>query len=274
MVDQQVYRKIVNMKLYPLIYTNEGARTAQESLSKNVVAVNVLSEKVVLFDKTRVIEQIKKQEVPFAHDREEFDAWMKAMKNVFANRAIVGMVSYDSWASDLYKVGASAGVSSFGPLTYQIVMKAISPGWLMSDISLTSHSEVVWQKMYELSEKGVYERKWLGDWDSYYITERGLLGDNKAIQEYIEKLDDGTLDKSEKAFLDWTSSSIYLKPVNYGWFWAYRKTSHDPLIDDMFEQGNQFMNQTKEEFNIRPGDLMDIIEDSSNKFFKRRYHHY
>lgn len=267
------------MKLYPIIFTNEAARTAEESLTKNVLAVKIY-DNIVLFSKKRAVKALSKKEAPFAHDKEEFFEWKGEMIKSFTNDAIVGVVSFRTLNIDLYKITSSAGVNRFGPLAYQLAMKKIDPAWLKSDNSLTEDSLKVWQKMYELSEQGVYQKKWLGEWgweSLIPISVEAWVGatSNYDIQDYLEKyLEEVRTNKrphDEAYFLEFVSKNKSLTPAMFGNFWAYQKTSHDPKIQEMFQQGDMFVDEAKEKFNVRPGDLMDIIQDASGDFFNRRY---
>ena len=266
------------MKLYPILYT-EAARTPEESLTKNVLAVKVY-DNIVLFSKRRAIKALSKKEVPFAHDREDFFEWKGEVIKAFTNDAIVGVVSYRRPKIDLYQITSSAGVNRFGPLAYQLAMKTIDPAWLKSDKSLTEDSLFVWQKMYELSEQGVYQKKWLGEWGwESFIPDsvEAWVGatSNYDVQDYLEKyLEEVRTNKQphdEAYFLEFIRKNSFLTPAMFGNFWAYQKTSHDSKIDEMFQQGESFIDEAKEKYNIRPGDLLDIIEEASGDFFNRRY---
>lgn len=290
------------MKLYPILYLNEGPKTASESIEKGIVAVKLPSH-VVLLSKKRVFEAIsgieKKSGSPVPEETSTgFDYFMTTLSERLGNRAIVGSITYEKVKGNLYKVYTSAGVNKFGPLAYQIAMYRMGDSWLRSDYSLREASLSVWQTMYELSEKGVYERKWLGDWgwqnvsDAVY-TWSEATGDTKTaayLEEYLEKTEAkatkvkaGGGSTDEAGFLDYLKNSpmkggvgviqydMHTSPSKFGNFWAYRKTEHDPFIEDMFNDAEDMFEEIEEEYGISPSALTDIIDEASSRFFRRRY---
>ena len=124
------------MKLYPLIYINEGARTSEEAVSKGVAAFITKKDSIVLFVVERVIDITKRfvEKYP-SNARKSYHNEMLGTE--LAKRSIVAEITTTSVGDDLYKVESSAGVSKFGPLAYQLAMVNIYPSWLISDVSLT-----------------------------------------------------------------------------------------------------------------------------------------
>ena len=299
------------MKLRDIIYVNEGARTPAESLEKGVAAIRT-NTSVVLISKERALQAFANKEAKMGKpsflapgedptstsNQEEFYYWRTAIETDLSKRAVVGAVSFDAERQDLFQVGVSAGVSKFGPLAYQIAMNAISPkwssipAWLKSDTSLRPDSLKVWQTMYTLSEQGIYERKWLGDWSWSYIPQcvdtwgSTMVDDHKTYAYLYEwvKIAHQKKQTTEADFLDYLKTNPrkggvgafeYDKttdPSMFGNFWAYRKTSQDPKVDDMFELGNQLAAEVKEKYHV-PEDLVKtIFRGAGMKFFSRRYH--
>lgn len=270
------------MKLYPIIYTNEAARSAEESLEKGVFAYLKpgMYPKVILISGDRLLQAIdsakKKTGLEYDPSKDFIDneRFFTQVKNVASNRAVVGSVSFhkESSGEDLYKVDTSAGVASFGPLAYQIAMYAIQPSWLMSDSSLKPASHRVWKNMYKLSEQGVYERKFLGGYSIDLIYERYIGTERGKFIKYIESVDNGTIPGNEEYFLKWLSTVLpEEKPENFGQFWAYRKTSHDPKIKNLFDQSEKFIEQMQTERNIPEVATRELITRSAASFFNRLY---
>lgn len=296
------------MKLYPIIYLNEGPKTAGESLEKGIVAVKISSH-IVLLSKKRVFEALRGMEKksgkplflapgedPESNEHyEDFILWKGTFSQRLGNRAIVGAITYTKVKGNLYKVYTSSGVNKFGPLAYQIAMYVMGDSWLRSDESLRPASLAVWQTMYDLSEKGVYEKKWLGDWGWKNIPEAvytwsEATEDAKTTQyleDYVKKTEAeikaGGGDLNDTGFIDYLKNSpmkggvgvmqydMHNSPSKFGNFWAYRKTEHDPLIEDMFNDGQNMLDELKEEYDISPGLMIDIIENAGMRFFRRRY---
>jgi hypothetical protein len=181
------------MKLYPLLFVNEGAKTPSESMSQGTVAVwcregtdNVhTSGLVALLDAEKFLSIMRNRLEEYKEAEEGDDDDKPTEKKnpsprisidyyFFSERfqeSVKGYVSYSrvkSTLEPLYKVGTSAGVEGYGPLAYQLVMYIASKqgnGWLRSDNSLTSGEESssgVWNGMYERSTS-IYEKKWLAD---------------------------------------------------------------------------------------------------------------
>ena len=275
------------MKLYPLIYTNEAARTATDALDKGIAAISKQDygsedeyddrHQVVLVSIDRAVSVLRTLEKNRWPPTEETDPGESAeigqrmARSVLAKRAIVGTVEYSLQDVGLFKVNISAGVAGFGPLAYQLVMYETGE-WLMSDESLKPASQKVWQKMYELSNKGVYQRKWLGSWESNYVLDRIHIGDSRDLQEYSDKLSYNEVEESdEQSFLDFLQDRN-MKPEKYGWLWAYQQTSHDPKIKDMYKKGQELIQFLVEKYpSFSEADMADTFIKAANNFFRRLY---
>jgi hypothetical protein len=256
------------MKLYQIIYTNEAARSAEESLEKGVFAYLKPGTypKVILISRDRLLQAI------------DSEVLLGPLVRKIAGRAVVGAVGYnkDSSGEDLYKVDTSAGVASFGPLAYQLAMYTIQPSWLMSDSSLKPASHRVWKNMYKLSEQGVYERKWLGDYNIDLVSERYIGIESGKFARFLSSLRWIRLSSlpppAEDLFIKWVKENHPEEPIeNFGQFWAYRKTSHDPKIKNLFDQSEKFIEQMQTERKIPEVTTREIIERSAALFFGRLY---
>jgi len=253
------------MKLYSILF--EAAQTAAESLSNGIIAIrtgNYGNRHISLLSKRRAEKALEKASVVIGSDSSR-------LRKAIANDATVASVAYSEQSPGLYAVQTSAGVNKFGPLAYQLVMFDIQPAWLKSDTSLSEDSMSVWQKMYDLSEKGVYERKWVGDFaDGLYIIyammgiARQWLGDDFFSRE--DSGWDGTGDEqSFLKFLAEKEEQDYADPALFGYFWAYRKTSHEPEIEQLFAAGDEFMSNISSP--TAPREVVLGVRD----FFSRRY---
>lgn len=260
------------MKLYPIIY--EGAKTASEAVGKNIGIISSKDfastpskyNRILLVDVDRVANYMKRWPIDnIASNRANIDKQL-------AGRAVVGLIEYSQQDDDLFDVNISAGVASFGPLAYQIAMYETG-GWLMSDESLKPASKKVWQKMYELSNQGVYERKWLGHWGE------GPLKDHLYIQpetvdlrDYIKGLDFGGFKiEDEQRFISWCQEHD-LNPQTYGWLWAYKTNQPDSKVSEMYEKGRQLV---KDIANMYPvysqEDVINMFRTVGRRFFGRLY---
>ena len=255
------------MKLYPILF--EAAKTAGESLSKGIIAIrtgNYGGRHISLLSKRRADKALEKVSIVAGSDSPE-------VRKAIANDATVASVAYSEQSPGLYAVQTSAGVNKFGPLAYQLVMFDIQPAWLKSDTSLSSDSMSVWQKMYDLSEKGVYERKWVGDFtDGPYIVEAMMEiavqwhGDDFFSREGLGWNAESGDEQSFLKFL--TEEDKYnADPALFGYFWAYRKTSHEPEIEQLFAAGDEFMSR------VSSPTLSHGVAGGVRDFFSRRYNH-
>jgi hypothetical protein len=265
------------MKLYPLIYTNEGARTPEEALSKGVAAA-ILEDRIVLFSVDRVLQTTKTFLEKNPKTKQNKSYYSEMLGTELAKRSIVGQVKLGSSGQDLYTVKTSAGVSKFGPLAYQLAMVNIYPDWLMSDTSLTKGengaggSADVWNKMYELSEKGVYERKWLGDYDRDNIRSP-LYTRMHAIDSdlfYGYNLNTyGTSEEGIQSFLEDHGRENQYSPREFGYFYAYRLANPSSInVIELFNAGDAAMKEMK---NLGIEDPESVITDAASEFFGRRY---
>lgn len=271
------------LKLTQILF-QEAAQSVEGSLSKGMAAVKSENE-VTLFSTRRVMSQFQRMQktVDGVGGIEYQDITNLSIK--LAGDAVVGQVSYGNNGPDLCSVNSSSGVNKFGPLAYQLVMYRINPRWLRSDESLTTGeddsrmggSQDVWNKMYQLSKKGVYERRWLGSFfsDDDIIAIRKLRNAKTVNGPTDEDLTDydPREDTSEKAFLDFLGEKGY-QPSDFGHFWAYRLQTPDPKIQELFDAGDRLKAEIAalKIRGISPFDIREILERASSGFFTRRYH--
>lgn len=297
------------MKIYPILY--EAAQSVEGSLGKGIAAF-ALHNTIVLVSTRRVLEslrgRIKKAGVPsylkpkkptFPEDAiddgmaEDDDDWDERtnfedkLARSLSNNAVVGNVSYHIIGTELFKVDTSAGVNKFGPLTYQLVMSAIKPAWLKSDFSLVEGSQNVWNKMYELSNQGVYERKWLGEFEAGKDKVRAATYINdeteRALEEYWRMLQDydrpAHNNQPKQVTQDPYKEEVFLKFLEEnpraraysGQLWAYRMTNPDPKTSELFRNGDALLETLQADFNIPKRMALHIIRDAAGKFFSRLY---
>ena len=251
------------MKLYPILF--EAAKTAGESLSKGIIAIrtgNYGGGHISLLSKQRAEKALEKASIVVGGDSPR-------LRKAIANDATVASVTYSEQSPGLYAVQTSAGVNKFGPLAYQIVMFDIQPAWLKSDTSLSEDSMSVWQKMYDLSEKGVYERKWVGDfaYGPYIIPAMMEIAEQWHGDDFFTNWDGKGGEQSFLKFLAEQEEKDYSDPALFGYFWAYRKKSHEPEIEQLFAAGDEFMSR------ISSPALSQGVAGGVRAFFSRRYNH-
>lgn len=266
--------KSVNMKLYSLIFTNEAARTAEESSGMGIAAMGVkisadTPARIVLFSKKRALQEINKIQGVVSDDK-TFEQLAKTL----GNRAIVGTVGYLPvvGVDDLYQVTSSAGVNKFGPLAYQIAMRGIrgsnsQPGWLMSDDSLTGGSANVWNKMYKMPE--LYDRKWLGSFGfrAESLVHRAMRATDAGKNLFRKfSYERETTEQEVLKFLEENNQTI----ENFGNLYAYRIKTVDPKIQAMFDLSEEFLTEMENK-GYTEEKIRKLINDSSSRFFTRRY---
>lgn len=268
------------MKLYSLLFLDEAARTPEEASSKGIAALN-LKNRVVLFSVNRVLETTKKflQKTPKTEQNEsDYD---EMLGTELAKRSIVGQVLVSPWriSTDLSVVNTSAGVNKFGPLAYQLAMAAIHPSWLMSDQTLTTGkagrggSADVWNKMYELSEQGVYERKWLGDYNLNSKTSplvHRMNATPKAENIFAHyNIVYGTSEEGIQGYLEDHGLESKYSPSEFGYFWAYRLADPSSVNGSkLYIAGSGLVEDMKKLGVTDPERSLDM---AGSEFFDRRY---
>jgi hypothetical protein len=303
------------MKLYPILY--EAAQSVEGSLGKGIAAFAVPGA-VVLVSTRRVLESLRsrikkagmpsylkpKKTIPPPEEDtdiepdEEEDDWDERsnfedkLGYSLSDNALVGSVSYHVTGPEVYKVDTSAGVNKFGPLAYQLVMNAIKPAWIQSDSSLKEASQGVWNKMYQLSNGGAYERKWLGEFNNgedrikRALSVNGntkvyMSGYREMIKDYEHMIDINARliepeelppnPYKEEVLLKFLEENPSTRPYS-GQFWAYRLTNPDPKIQELFDAGHDLLKTLETDFNIPKGMALNVIRDAADKFFSRLYH--
>jgi len=271
------------MKLYPIIYLNEAAPTATEAIGKDVAAItsddyadwemeSPTDHSIVLISTNRAKSIMQSLPKKGWAPEEISAAESHTIGKLLGSRAVVGYVAYSDSDENLWKIDGSAGVANFGPLAYQLAMWSTG-GWLESDFNLKPASQRVWQKMYELSNQGVYKRKWLGEWNESHPAERMHIGPApRDLGEYITKVENGEIDyEDEQAFLSWLQEHN-LKPETYGWLWAYQLVSHDSNTRSLFDKGKQLIKDLREIYpQFTEKDLGELFETAGGEFFRRLY---
>jgi hypothetical protein len=262
------------MKLYPLIYINEGARTSEEAVSKGVAAFITKKDSIVLFVVERVIDITKRfvEKYP-SNARKSYHNEMLGTE--LAKRSIVAEITTTSVGDDLYKVESSAGVSKFGPLAYQLAMVNIYPSWLISDVSLTEDggSADVWNKMYELSTKGVYERKWLGEFPPYsgsspLVKRMQATAKGRKIFRYYKPMYE-TSEEAIQVYLEDHGFENEYSPYEFGFFYAYRLTNPQSVgVTNLFNLGDKVVEEMK---TLGIDDPDEVLSSAAYEFFERRY---
>jgi len=248
------------MKLYPLLYINEAAKTPAQATSEGVavISANMWGDTIVLFN-------VKTLTNAFAlgHD-------LSQVVDIISNKdGIVGLIDFDNEDFDLYKVNASAGILDYGPLAYQIVMQHIGiRNWLMSDTSLKPASKHVWKKMYEFSNKGIYERKWLADWNFDLLVNRADI--EQDLEKYIQDVTDNNVGyENEEDFFDWLEVHG-LKPEDYGFLWAYNLSS--PInVKPLYVKGKETIENIAQENEYSTETIVETIAKAAKAFWDKMY---
>jgi hypothetical protein len=266
------------MKLYPILF-NEIAKSASDAFQENLVVILTnkgMFKKITLVNPSLFIKTIEKAKEKFDNLNTDNEVEKRAIKIFLRDEAskgsVIGNISYTQEGEDLYSISTSAAVDSYGPLIYQIVMYAIHPSWLMSDTALKPSSKFVWQKMYEYSNSGMYERKFLGEFnlsEPDFLLKRCSI-DYSNLTDYREGIELGEIRATEEDFSRWLGRKN-LNPEKFGFLWAYRKTSHEEKIKDLFENGDMFLEQVEKEFNIPIEEFKSIIIAAGSAFFVNLY---
>ena len=277
------------MKLYPLLFIDEAAKTAEDAFKAQLIAIDASGNdntyrKIVLINPSRFLEAFTSVTAEHGkYNPRNYESSYDIIDSLKAktildatNRAIIGSIGYSKEADGLYKIDTSAAVDKFGPLAYQMVMYLIKPAWLISDTSLKPASKAVWQKMYELSQEGVYTRKFLGEFANKEYLESRLGIDYDFLRSYDDKVSTNQIPPTEAGFISWLEQKNKitggkLKPSHFGFLWAYQKVSHDPQIGKLFRDGKQFLSLTRVNEKITIKNLKSVLRDLGSRFFAELY---
>ena len=223
------------MKLFPILFLNEEMRNGNDALANNLAA-SFQSSRITLFDPMKLKEFLKEQGDIEADD---YNTIYKAVKG--ESKIIVGSIDY--WSrSGLSLVSTSAAIDGFGPLMYQLAMYKVNPNFLACDTTLKPASLKVWQKMFEFSNKGVYERSFLRLYGKDMFINRIDIHDGDSLRKYLQETDG---DPSEETFLSWLKKHN-LNPTDFGFLWAYRKKDFDSSFGQLLSKGEQAANEIKD----------------------------
>jgi hypothetical protein len=206
------------MKLYPLLFLNEAQVFAAQAYKQGLVIVPIdagdLGTALILVNKN----QIKDKNGKIKKDNQG--------QGVVYGKLDIGQGSED----DFMQTRSADAVKGYGPLLYQAAMYYFEPKWLESDESLTDDSYGIWNKMYEYSEKGVYERRYIGNVGLSRSDCANALSSKPSEEEAA----------TEEAFLAYLKS-LNMEPKQVGCYWAYKKTSHEPEIAIMIKEGEKLL---------------------------------
>lgn len=177
------------MKLYPIIYTNEAAKTPEEAIKAELglfVQNDGASAHVILLSAERCEAIVRSYQAkgmkptkaksrtpsissvtytqpssPIVQgdydpsvppwDINESVAGNKQewLTIALGNRAIVGGVAAERTDGEMWRVAYSVAVEKYGPMLYEAMMGIIYPDYLRSDYSLTKDSQTIWNKMLQ-----------------------------------------------------------------------------------------------------------------------------
>ena len=76
---------------------------------------------------------------------------------------------------------------------------------------------------------------------------------------------------TEEYFLNWLKENNFKDPSKFGFLWAYKKTQHDPKIEELFEGGERFIQQAEDVLDIPSEELKNIIKNSGARMFSNVY---
>ena len=149
----------------------------------------------------------------------------------------------------------------------------------MSDQTLTTGKEGrggsadVWNKMYELSEKGVYERKWLGDYKLNHYTSplvRRMDATPKAQNLFAHyTIVYGTSEEGIQGYLEDHGLESKYSPSEFGYLYAYRLADPSSVNGSkLYIAGSGLVEDMKKLGVIDPERSLEM---AGSEFFDRRY---
>jgi hypothetical protein len=277
------------MKLYPLLFLNEIAKTAGVAFDKRLAALDVSEDqnsdfrRIILFIPFSLEEAVKKtlqnavpskrdvKAVTFSTDLPPPPSDPPMANEIISgkNRTIIAQLAYRlKQNSGLAEINTSVALGGYGPLIYQIAMYQHPDLWLTSDSSLKPASRRIWNKMYELSKQGVYERKFVGEINAFELKRKKFI--DKALGDYFDGILNVTIPPTEKALLDWLLFND-LDANEYGYLWAYKKLDHDPKIKELFDRGEKAVQDISNKYKIPTETLVNVLRMAGGALFGKLY---
>ena len=274
------------MKLYPLIYTNEAAKTSGDAISAKlglIVGGGIAGTKNIVLYSGSVARRIYERHLSHPEEALEWVGRGDFLFTQLAQQAIVGIITFRNHATNLVAVKFSAATDKFGPLLYEIAMGMANPKFVHSDYQLTKGSRVVWQKMYNRTD---VERKWLGHFFSN-VDDAGIhlhaaaeacgVASQIRVQKFIYdiKLQEGKWNpvEAERMFEEKVLSRIGDRS-KFGAMYAYRLAAGGALTDynKLLANGEDFAEELAGAFKLTTKRVKKEIINAGDEFFMNLYH--
>jgi uncharacterized membrane protein (UPF0127 family) len=208
------------------------------------------------------------------------------LKWILANKAIVGSITARRSQTDLYAIDATAATDKYGPLLYDLLMGAIYPAYLRSDIRLTAGSRNVWNQMFKRDD---VEREWLGSVSSVIDVKEVMSAvlngwgpsARVAAREYEENhLDSETVESGGEAYDNFVTFVQRLYRIsrtdadNIGPFFAYRKKPGKTELGDfskLWRRGIDMIDELAKLYGVTNKDVLDKVDEAGQLHFNSLY---
>jgi len=299
------------MKLYPIIYTNEAAKTPTEAIESDlgliivddpdyVSAILISTKRCETIAKTyeRLKAKLPKQQdkaqqptlpatsvlstEPYNSSLPPWElneaagnlAKLAWLEKAIGNRAVVGNVGANHSDTNMWRVNHSVAFAKYGPMLYEILLGLIYPSYLCSDYSLTKDSRKVWNVMYTRNDVEAIPVSEISDdsWSALRTSFNVAGMESEAAKQAKEKLD-------EESYVpeDWTETFVASLPpedkAKLGPFFAYRKKSGSNLskYNNLLDAGEDVVNMFASTLNLAANSVKETISIAAGITFSRVY---
>ena len=263
------------MKLYPIIYTNEAAKTPEEAIEAELglfVQNDGRSAYVILLSAERCEAIVRSYQTKgMMAKRWGMQEWLTI---ALGNRAIVGGVAADRADGEMWRVSYSVAVEKYGPMLYEAMMGIIYPDYLRSDYSLTKDSQTIWNKMLQRKDVKAVPVDELSDdaWEAL-TTSFNVAGLTSAAAKKAQK----ELRQTGEAPEGWFNKFVETLPPEdkekLGPFYAYQKKTGEHLskYNTLFEAADDIVRMFQTTLKLSEDDVKDAISIASVDTFRRFY---
>ncbi len=189
--------------------------------------------------------------------------------------ALAGMIGYRESESTpgLFLVKASVAEKGYGPLLYQLAMKAIHPGWLRCDTYLSQEAANIWIQMFKLQD--LYDRKFLGEFGTSELmtairASKLSEGVHEALRKMIADTGFGTISPMNEEALRKFIPAATIDSGVLGSLWAYQ-LKKQLNSDSLYSEGKEMIAALASAAGRTKGSVIVEIEEAAYRLFLERF---
>lgn len=192
-----------------------------------------------------------------------------------SSEALAGMIGYRESESTpgLFLVKASVAEKGYGPLLYQLAMKAVHPGWLRSDTYLSQEAANIWVQMFKLQD--LYDRKFLGDFGPMELMTAVRASKlppeiHEAFRKMIDHTSLGLTSPMNEETLRKFVPAATIDSGVLGNLWAYQ-LKKQLNSDSLYTEGKEMVAALASAAGRTKGSVIVEIEEAAYRLFLERF---